>query len=569
MIRKFLACAILLLPLSCSYQPAMAQTCPTRPSGDNSNACASTAFVHGALPVVPSSANPTASVGNTVVNGTATTYMRSDAAPPLGAGAAATNIGTLGGDLSGTLPNPTVAAVQGKAFQNTAYTNGQVPVWNTVNNRFQPGSSGGASGIPWTDVTNNSVANLSGDGNMVRDAVCNATTTLTSATANFTSGDIGKVLEVDGCGAASGTLLTTISSVTNSTTIIMGAAASVSGTAKVAAYGTDNTTALNTLIASIASNNSVTLYFPIGNYFFTGQVTFTGKRLTFLGAAYAQSSGFNGAVSFPGAASLIGYLGTGSGNFLYAGSGTTGVKFENFAFTWFSSSYTGNFLSYTNDTGSDPGYLTVVNNTFNPTATLSTATDIYISKSINSKILGNTFFGGGTQIAGGTGAGGYLNGIVIQGNTFAFYNTVALAGSFSAAVVSGNVFEQSTANVGKAWIDSSAVPSGGISWTSNWFGDSTSAVGGTAWIVSYGWGISITANFFGGVQQNLVIFNSTKGISITGNLINGTYNSAINYGTATVDGGIISGNTYHGVTSFEANTGNKGTNMTVTSNVAF
>lgn len=170
MIRKLLAIAILLLPLSCAYQPAMAQntTCATRPPGDNSNACASTAFVQGALPIVPSSANPSASVGNTVVNGTATTYMRSDAAPPLGtgvaaanvgtlggvlggtlpnpsmaAGAAATNIGTLGGDLSGTLPNPTVTAVQGLAYQNTTYSNGQVPVWNTINNRFQPGSSGG------------------------------------------------------------------------------------------------------------------------------------------------------------------------------------------------------------------------------------------------------------------------------------------------------------------------------------------------------------------------------------------------------------------------------------------
>src|SRR5689334_22782137 len=32
---------------------ANAQTCPTRPPGDNSNACASTAFVHNATPVVP------------------------------------------------------------------------------------------------------------------------------------------------------------------------------------------------------------------------------------------------------------------------------------------------------------------------------------------------------------------------------------------------------------------------------------------------------------------------------------------------------------------------------------
>ena len=58
---------------------------PTPGKGDNSTKAASTAFVQSALTANPSvnGANPSAKVGTQPVNGTATTYMRSDAAPAL------------------------------------------------------------------------------------------------------------------------------------------------------------------------------------------------------------------------------------------------------------------------------------------------------------------------------------------------------------------------------------------------------------------------------------------------------------------------------------------------------
>jgi parallel beta-helix repeat protein len=62
------------------------------------------------------------------------------------------------------------------------------------------------------------------------DGVANGTTTFTSATANFSSQDVGAVIVIDSAGSSSGdtTLTTTIASVTNSTTVVLAAAASLS-----------------------------------------------------------------------------------------------------------------------------------------------------------------------------------------------------------------------------------------------------------------------------------------------------------------------------------------------------
>jgi len=410
---------------------------------------------------------------------------------------------------------------------------------------------------------------LKGDGKMVSDAVANATTTLTSATANFTSADVGKALAVEGAGVSSGTLVTTISSVTNSTTIVMANAASVSATGLKAAYGTDNTTALNSLISSFSTGQSAKLFFPTGVYCFTGQVTFTHKHIEFVGEAYSQSTG-SGASDFTSAASVLVYLNTGSGNFLYGGSQTNGVKFSNFMFSWISNTFSGKVISFTNDGTGDPASNTIENCTFSPTALNSTATVVYLHKSLLNKILNCSFFYGGIQIQGGVGSGsGYLNGIVIQGCSFGFYNTRALNGQFSGAVISGNVFEQSTSGVGAAWLDDSAAPSIGVSWTGNWFGDSSSAPGGSAWIDFYGKGISIAGNTFGGTIISAIRLDAAKGFSITGNIANGTFTYFVNYSSATCDGGLLSGNTYHVSTSFEVNTANKGANVINTGNVAF
>lgn len=72
----------------------------------------------------------------------------------------------------------------------------------------------------------------------VKDAVTTAaSTTITSATAAFVAGDVGKTIVVHGAAAGGNTLTTTISAVTNGTTAVLAVAASVSISNTYAAIG--------------------------------------------------------------------------------------------------------------------------------------------------------------------------------------------------------------------------------------------------------------------------------------------------------------------------------------------
>lgn len=66
----------------------------------------------------------------------------------------------------------------------------------------------------------------------VTDAVVNATTTVTSATAAFTSADVGKVVIIEGAGSGASTLIGRIAAVVNATTITLASTAGASGTGK-------------------------------------------------------------------------------------------------------------------------------------------------------------------------------------------------------------------------------------------------------------------------------------------------------------------------------------------------
>ena len=103
--------------------------------------------------------------------------------------------------------------------------------------------------------------------------VASGSSTLTSATANFVAGDVGKTIIVAMMGAANVSVTTTITARTNSTTITL-ATTNTSGANVVnvpAALGTDNTTAFVNALAA-ARTAGVYLYVPQGNYAINGNL---------------------------------------------------------------------------------------------------------------------------------------------------------------------------------------------------------------------------------------------------------------------------------------------------------
>ncbi len=107
-----------------------------------------------------------------------------------------------------------------------------------------------------------------GDGVIITDAAMGiGSGNLSSASSAFTSAITGKIIAVKGAGASGATLYGTISSVTGLTTLVVSVAASTNVTGATAAYGTDDTVAIQN---GIDSNRQ--LFLPIGNFIVTGQL---------------------------------------------------------------------------------------------------------------------------------------------------------------------------------------------------------------------------------------------------------------------------------------------------------
>ena len=91
---------------------------------------------------------------------------------------------TQGENLSGTYPDPTVAALQGQAVGPAQPTNGQVLKYNGSNNRWEPGTdeTGGGSG----NYTAGSGINISG--NVISNTAPDQPITLTGTGATSVAG---------------------------------------------------------------------------------------------------------------------------------------------------------------------------------------------------------------------------------------------------------------------------------------------------------------------------------------------------------------------------------------------
>lgn len=125
-------------------------TCPERPLADNSNACASTSYADRAASGAVTGAI-TGLTGDVAATGpgsvTATIQPGAVTSAKMGSGAAATNVGTLGGQLSGTLPNPNIAAatVTGANIASNTVANSNLANMQPGTRKCLPrGSSAGA-----------------------------------------------------------------------------------------------------------------------------------------------------------------------------------------------------------------------------------------------------------------------------------------------------------------------------------------------------------------------------------------------------------------------------------------
>lgn len=127
-----------------------------------------------------------------------------------------------------------------------------------------------------------------GDAKMVTDAVINGTTTVTSATAGFTSADVGKVIwGVETSSGIARLAQTTIATYVNSNTITVSATASGSYTGIYLIWGADQTAALQAAFAE-AKSREEHLHVPAGGYIFSelpfdGNLSAVGKASGVIG----------------------------------------------------------------------------------------------------------------------------------------------------------------------------------------------------------------------------------------------------------------------------------------------
>jgi hypothetical protein len=278
-------------------------TATTQTTGDNTTKVATDAFVQNQI--AADLANPTAAVGLTVVNGAALTAMRSDAAPPLSGSVQSALTATINQVLTGT-----------GAFGFAPITNAQL---TALINPFTSGLSGtvpasgggtvnflradGTFAAPSSNVPNNALLITSGgtpaacDYRAVSDgAMGSGSTTFTSVTGGFTANDATNhsYIAVAGAGAAGVTLYTTVATFVSSNQVTLTAANASGGaiSAKIAEFGTDDTTAINATIVTAAAA-SLDVYVPGGKSCLASRINLTNiSRLRFYGAGLLRSKIF-------------------------------------------------------------------------------------------------------------------------------------------------------------------------------------------------------------------------------------------------------------------------------------
>jgi hypothetical protein len=170
-------------------------------------------------------------------------------------------------------------------------------------------------------------------GRTVGDAVTNGTTTVTSATAAFTSADTGSLVVITGSAdgdATAGHSFASTATYVSSTTITLAAAPSFSITAANLSIGVDNKNAINSWLTSIGNGGTFGVggrgYVPPGIYLTSGQHTQPGATIV-SGGGYDYTS----QDAPPQDGSVFMYAGTSGVSYFWqmGSSGTTSTGQQN------------------------------------------------------------------------------------------------------------------------------------------------------------------------------------------------------------------------------------------------
>ena len=149
---------------------------------------------------------------------------------------------------------------------------------------IQPNAGGTGRWIR-RDVSPLNVKAYGARGDFIRDedgAITSSDNTFTSANAAFTSDDVGKLIYINGAGAAGAVLSTTIASYTSSTEVELTDAASTTVSGAVYYYATDDTTEIQAAIDFVFNAGGGELFFPKSSYLFSSTLT-VGQRVFMVG----------------------------------------------------------------------------------------------------------------------------------------------------------------------------------------------------------------------------------------------------------------------------------------------
>jgi hypothetical protein len=311
---------------------------------------------------------------------------------------------------------------------------------------------------------------------------------------------------------------------------------------------TDNSPALNALIASLPASGGV-LFFPAGNYRFHSTVPINKSSISLIGeGAYA--------------ATVLWYDGT--GNFLDVLS-VQYTKMSDLTLRSSTVGWTGYLVTVRDGGGNSPSGTSFINVNFSPSAS---SFGLSVNNSLSNYLENCRFSGGHGGLVGRSLPSDYSNGLQMRGGQFVGQIGSPIYCGGEAWSFEGVTFEARADGRGVAFVGDITVPSYALKFDSCWFGDVT--LGGQTWIQHWGYGLVFTGNHVTGIQsgQYGLGLNRTKGFHIAGNDF-AAMSSCVDYTTGICQGGVVSGNAYNRTTAFETSTGNKDSSVSVVSNIAY